>query len=286
MENQNKEANTPTTTPIDSTNLSATASPRTKHKLLLVTVGIVLLLLIGIIIYSLSAQNTNQQSQNTQTISISPTLPTSQISVTPPSHEIKATVLSPDRSKMAYVSKSEESIENEKTDTGYKKTSTNVWIADSNGSNPVQITTHIDFVYRNYLHWLDNNRLLFVDGEETVRVYNTNTQALQTVLGPEKAVQACLDACGYETRYYYSPDYTYLIRLTGGGSGVVEPSTTAVLDTRTLQTNQINEKFGVNFETVSFPNNTTLTFTGYELSDYDKQINITINLPKAQVTKH
>jgi len=279
-----------------------------------IILGILLLLIVVAIgAYYLGAQNNKQPSQQPQAInsipvptttnskikqSPTPTVDTKNgvtikivdgdIVITQNGMDTKITswgynsdpVLSPDGSKIAYISKSKESIENEKVDKGYKRTSTNVWVVNSDGSKPTQVTNHINFVYRSNLHWLDNNRLLFVDGEQTTRVYRSAQKTLQTVMGPEKAVQACLDACGYETRYFYSPDYSYLVRLSGGSA----PAKTSIFNTQTLKSNEISKEFGINFDTVSFPNNLTLTFKGSELPNYEKQIEVTINLINQQVS--
>ena len=105
-------------------------------------------------------------------------------------------LISPDETKIAYLSKSKESLVNEKVDTGYKQTSTNVWIINLDGSNPMQLTSHLDFVYRGNLHWLSNDKLMFTDGEDSVQIYSLVNKTTQTFLGPEKAAQACFDACG------------------------------------------------------------------------------------------
>lgn len=280
-----------------------------------VITGLILLSIVGLGVYFLTKQNNKQPLTPQQNIIDNTSVPSttkpenatipthyeikSDVSVRVVSGDIVATkngkdskitswgynsgpVLTPDGSKVAYISKTKESLVNEKLE-GYKRTSTNVWIINSDGSNPVQVTNHVDFVYRSNPRWLDNNRLLFVDGAESARVYNTNTKILQTVMGPEKVVQACLDACGFEIKYYYSPDYSYLVRIEGRANGT---SVIGILNTETLQLKEVNEKSGVDFNTVSFPNNATLTFQGSTLPDYNKQITVTVDLVTQKVSTY
>lgn len=104
--------------------------------------------------------------------------------------------LSPDKSKIAYLSETKESLESQKVDKGYDiKYSTNIWVINTDGGNPVKVTDHKDLISRRNLHWIDNNRLLYTDGKDTVRVYSLDTKSYQTIFGPEDPVAACVDVC-------------------------------------------------------------------------------------------
>lgn len=148
-------------------------------------------------------------------------------------------LLSPDNTKIAYLSKTKESLVNEKTDTGYKRTSTNVWIINIDGSNPIQVTQHKDVVYRNNLHWIDNNRLLFTDGIQSVKLYTLTTKQTATILGPTTPVQSCLDACGGGYDYIFTNDGKYLIQLESSvGHFIVSYITLSTLQAKELPTQQ------------------------------------------------
>lgn len=189
-------------------------------------------------------------------------------------------ILSPDRTKITYLSKSKESIQNEKTDQGYKRISTNVWIINIDGSNPIQLTNHIDFINRNNLHWLDNDRLMFTEGESSVKIYSFSNKTIQTVLGPNKPT-TCLDACGYEIGFFYNPDFTYLVRLVGGKAA---PYKTAILNTQSLTTLEIDNQFELDFNSVSFtPSNRSITFKGSSSANYTTQ-QVTIDLLNGKVS--
>ncbi len=181
-------------------------------------------------------------------------------------------VLSPDNTKIAYLSKTKESIQNEKTKQGYIGRSDNVWIVDVNGNNPVQITRHLDYIYRGDLHWIDNKRLLFTDGTQSAKVYSINTKAIQIVLGSETPVAACLDACGFGIAFFYNKDYSYLVRIKSQEN----TSIIGVLNTKTLKGIELSEQqFSVYLETVSFSaDNKTLFFKASTSSNQQKQVSI------------
>lgn len=186
-------------------------------------------------------------------------------------------LLSPDSKRVAYLSKSKESLENEKIDKGYKRTSTNVWVIDADGSNPIQITQHKDFVYRGSLYWLDNDRLLFVDGEQSVRIYNLANRSVNTLLGPTAPVPACLDACGYEIRFFVDTKVNnpaYLLRVVGGNYPDVK---TSIINLKTLQVKEIPNQFYINFDKAAFGPESFI-FEGSKLNQQNNQkIQIILN---------
>jgi hypothetical protein len=190
-------------------------------------------------------------------------------------------VLSPDKTKIAYLSKSKESLENEKVDVGYVRTSTNVWLTSTDGTNSVQLTNHKDFVYRDNLHWLDDDRLIFTDGEKTVRLYSVSDKTFRTLLGPEEAVGRCMDACGYTIEYQYTDDFAYLIRLAQGFTS----ATTAVIDLKTLKSVEVKEQFETTSSIDYDATAKTITFKANTVPDY-KQVLITINLVNGTVAKN
>lgn len=273
--------------------------------LVLIALGIVLITGIAAGAYYLGRLNTSKPQQQqrsvitsvspqpsftstTKTAEISATIINGDIVVTKQGQQTKITswgynsdpVLSPDNTKVAYISKSKESLENEKVDIGYKRTSDNVWVINIDGANPIQLTKHIDFVYRGDLHWLDNDRLIFTDGEQSARIYSLSGKIMQTVMGPERAIQACLDACGYEIRYFYNNDYSYLMRLAGG----FPPAKTAILNLKTLKLIEVNDEFGIDFDSLRFsPDGSSISFKGTRVPDYNKQIRIEINLNTGQI---
>lgn len=192
-------------------------------------------------------------------------------------------VLSPDSTKIAYLSKTKESIQSEKTDKGYKKTSANVWIVNTNGNNPIQVTQHINFVYRGNLHWLDNNRLLFTDGTQSAKVYSVDTKLMQTVLGPATPEAVCLDACGFtDVRFFYNKDYSYLVRIEDLGNGT---SIIVALNTQTLKGTQLPEQqFSANLGTVSFSaDNKILFFEASTSSNQQKQVSIDLTTQQVNI---
>lgn len=153
-------------------------------------------------------------------------------------------VLSPDKKRIAFVSRSAQSVEQEGEPGASYKSSTNLWIITIAGTDPIQVTTHKNGVYRSKLHWRNNNSLLFVEGAESVRVYELNSQSTRTVLGPEEPVSACFDACGYSIQFQFSPKQTYLVRLASGFSGIYGLPNNTILNTKTLGTREIAGELG------------------------------------------
>lgn len=181
-------------------------------------------------------------------------------------------VLSPDESKVAYVSETEESKESEKVDRGIKRTSTNAWIINADGSNPVKLTSHVNFVYRGALYWLDDNRLLFSDGVGSFKVYDLVSKSFRTVMGSSEPGRSCLDACGFETKVFYSPNHTYVVELSGGYKDLA-----SILNTQTLVPIKVSQRLGVDFATVTFPAENTMVFNATKLED-DISLDVTLDL--------
>ena len=194
-------------------------------------------------------------------------------------------ILSPDKSRVAYVSKSAEAIENEKNDQGYKRTSTNVWIVNADGISPIQVTKHGHFVYRSNLRWLDNDKLMFMDGEETARVYTVSTKSSSKIFGPEQPVGACVDACGFVMHHAYSPDFGYFVSMVlGYGDRKIQ-----VANTKSLTAFEIENPYSscIDSNSVKFSNdNKSLVFTSNTdtSSCNGKSIGVTINLETQKIT--
>lgn len=189
-------------------------------------------------------------------------------------------IFSSDKKRIAYISDSAETLELEKNRTGYIASSTNVWIMDSDGTHPIQVTKHDGFVYRDHLLWLDNDRLLFTDGEKSVKVYSISSKTTQNVLGPEDPVGACVDACGFSVWFVFSPDYSYLINIESGGGGYAD---IAVLDLQTLQGTTLPEQeLGIGNFTFSLDNKTML----FDIYDKEGQVasHGTLNLITKKIT--
>ncbi len=269
-------------------------------------VGIVFALIIFAIFYFIYSNSTNILQPNTQ---FNPNLKNENPSVEAVNGDIVVNssgektqitnwgynsdpVLSPDGKKIAYLSKTEETIEDENNDSDksfYKRASSNnVWVINSDGSDPKKITDHKNFVYRNNLHWLDNNRLLFTDGAQSARIYVVSNGTTQNVLGPIEPVRACLDACGFSIAYFLSPNKKYFVKIFNASS---PEKYSALLNTDTLEVKNItypyNPGYIYNTSNVSFPNNTTMTFKQrITLNDphNPKTIQFSLDLPTGIIT--
>ncbi len=196
-----------------------------------------------------------------------------------------APVLSPDKSKIAYLSKTEETLKNQQErKRGYIQSSTNVWIINVDGSNPVKVTNHADWVYRDNMVWLDNNKLLFTDGVSSVKVYNLSDKSLENILGPENPGGVCVDACGGESQFLLSPDNKYLVHLSakglGGSAAIYENQ---VLNLDTLIPEKMNQEFAaLNFSEAEFRGDNLFIKGNEELESADKTYNI--NLKTGEVS--
>lgn len=193
-------------------------------------------------------------------------------------------LFSPDKSKIAYLSKTEESLSNEKNHVPYSPSSENIWIINPDGSSPVKVTDHKDFVVRDNLVWLDNNRLLFTEGVSSVKIFDYQNSATQTVLGPEQADGYCVDACGGGSFFYLSPDKLYLSLLAfSGEGGVIVPPGSAILNTQTLETTNINTTFNdINQNDITYKNDSISFYATLKGEEYSKLL--TLNLKTGLVT--
>lgn len=130
-------------------------------------------------------------------------------------------VLSPDKSKVAYLN------------------GNRVMLINADGTNPIQIVDSVSSVNRSNLHWVDNDRLIFIDGEESARVYIPSRNAMFTLFGPEQPTAACYDACGYVKYHTYSPDYRYLVNMHLGYRLIDGQSAIRAVNTSTLHAIEI-----------------------------------------------
>lgn len=188
-------------------------------------------------------------------------------------------VLSPDKSKIAYLSKTEETLKNqEERKRGYIPSSTNVWIINNDGSNPIKVTNHDDWVFRDNLVWLDDNRLLFTDGVSSVKVYDVTDKFLENILGPEKPSGVCVDACGGESQFLLSPDEKYLVHLSAGGiGGIAVTYENQVLNLKTLIPEKMNQEFaGLNFSEADFQSDNLFIQGNEDAEDPVKTYNINL----------
>lgn len=186
-------------------------------------------------------------------------------------------VLSPDKSKIAYLSKTEETLKNQQErKPGYVPSSANVWIINNDGSNPVKVTNHVDWVFRDNLVWLDDNRLLFTDGVSSVKVYNITDKTLDNVMGPDTPEAVCVDACGYESHLLSSPDKKYIVSLLATDIPDFDlSSSNAILNTQTLITEKMNQRFtDLNFNSAQFKGDSLFI----EKSRYSSEPQVTYNI--------
>ena len=194
--------------------------------------------------------------------------------------------LSPDKSKIAYTSKTEETITNKKKLKTMIPESTNIWIINSDGTNPVKVTNHSDWVYRDNLVWLNDNNLLYSDGTSSVKVYNLNDKSTKNVLGPETPNGVCLDACGGDSQFILSPDKKYLVLLSSGSEGaggVVMPYENQVLNLDTLIPEKMNQKFStINYDSAHFNNDSLFIYAKDAQTNIEATFNI--NLKTGEVS--
>lgn len=186
-------------------------------------------------------------------------------------------LLSPDKTRVAYLSVSGESVLAGNTEPGGSSTSNNVWIINVDGSGPNQVTTTVDQVFRDNLHWLDNGRLMYSDGESTVKIYSLDTATTQLVLGSEEPV---LNDRHYPTVFLFNSDFSYLLRLENYSGGDYIPI--AILDLSTLKVTMVSDTiFPISCDLEFGPDNTT--FLGHkEYANYSEPA--TLDLKTGKVT--
>lgn len=194
--------------------------------------------------------------------------------------------ISPDKTKIAYISKTEETFENKKKFRTMIPESTNVWIINTDGTNPVKVTSHADWVYRDNLVWLNENSLLYTDGTSSVKIYNLKDASTKDVLGPEIPNGVCLDACGGDSQFILSPDKKYLVLLSSGSEeegGVVMPYENQILNLDTLVPEKMNQKFSsINYDSAQFSNDSLFIYAKDAQSDIEATFSI--NLKTGEVS--
>ncbi len=201
---------------------------------------------------------------------------------------------SPDGTKIAYVEETPETIarakERDEQGYGFVEGSTNVWVMNTDGTNKMQVTKHEEFVYREIIKWMDNDRFLFKDGESFVSLYSVSKNKTISILESTEAKSDCPDACtGLLESHEFSPDKTYYINLFAGE----KDDTIEVLELTTLQTFTLHNPHYACMNHFAFTNDHTFTFTSstkYEAladmvtCDKSKEIEVSVDLEKRKLT--
>ncbi len=153
-------------------------------------------------------------------------------------------ILSPDKTKVAYLSVPAEIINSNSSNAA-----TNVWVINIDGTNPIQVTGYLSGIERNNLYWIDNNRLLFSDGQNSVRMYTISTKSTQTIWGDENSSNCSSFSsfkqndgsfmCNFNPRFYFSPDSKYFIVFKSESYHNLQ-STIAIINLATLNVKTIN----------------------------------------------
>jgi WD40 repeat protein len=249
--------------------------------------GFVHLVLLFIIIISIGIYLfLNHSSKITSPNSLSPT-PTEYIYEQKRSEEVP----SPDGKHVAYTEDSPETIAREKERDsqgyGFVAGSWNVWVMNSNGSNKVQVTTHEDFVHRDIIKWIDNNRLLFHDGESFLQIYSLSQNKMTPLLESTEGKSYCPDSCYllYED-HGFSPDKTYYYNLYAGKND----DTIEVANIKTLKTFTLTNIHNKCVTDITFTNDHTFIFTGSynppneEDCDNAVKVLVTVDLEEKKLT--
>lgn len=152
-------------------------------------------------------------------------------------------LLSPDKTKVAYLS-----VPAEVVNSNGSYGASNVWVINTDGTNPIQVTGYLSGIERNNLYWVDNNRLLFSDGQNSVRLYTVNTKSTNTIWGDENSSNCSSfssykqndgsSMCNFNTRYYFSPDKKYFIVFKSESYHNLQ-STVAIINLNTLNVKPI-----------------------------------------------
>jgi hypothetical protein len=145
-------------------------------------------------------------------------------------------LLSPDKTKIAYLSVSKESVTAGLEYEG-NGASTNVWIINTDGTHPIQVTSYADHVLRENLHWLDNGRLAYSEGKSSIKIFSLDTAGILTVLGPEQPVPN--SDVPLDVLFLYNSDFTYLLRFENNQQQTYTPI--AVLDLSTLKVTMVSD---------------------------------------------
>jgi hypothetical protein len=162
-------------------------------------------------------------------------------------------LLSPDKTKVAYLSQTKEAVE---SGIGFYSAdfSNNVWIIGVDGSNPVQVTAYVPGVSRGNLHWLDDNRLLFSDGKSSVKVYSMDSAQTSTVFdSPQSIPGASPERHPY---FLFNSDYSRLVWFPDLWGSTYEPI--AIVDPATLNVTVVTDPIFPKSCRLEFgPDNTT-----------------------------
>ncbi len=167
-------------------------------------------------------------------------------------------ILSPDKTKVAYLS-----VPTEVVNSNASNGASNVWVINTDGKNPTQVTKYLSSIRRSNLYWIDNDKLLFSDGENSVRIYTINTKSTQTIWGDKNSSNCSSFSshkqndgsfmCNFNTRYYFSPDSKYFIVLKSEDYHNLQ-STIAIINLITLNVKSINISDPVFFNSFSSDN--------------------------------
>lgn len=258
-----------------------------KHNRGFISLFILLAIPVVIVGIYLLSKNNSLSEQNT-TSQITQTLPEPSITLTPDSED--AQFPSPNGKKIAYVETSPETIAREKEDRqkyGFVSSSTNVWISNADGQNKIQLTNHEDFVYREIIKWLDNDRLLFKDGESFLSIYSVSQKKVTDLLVSTEARQSCVDSCYGLFEYHdFSPEKTYYFNFYAGeNDDIVE-----IANIKTLETFTIHNPYNKCVNNIEFTNDHILTFKGADNAPNlgecykDKEVKIQVDLEKRKLT--
>ncbi|MDQ5951209.1 MAG: hypothetical protein QG639_486, partial [Patescibacteria group bacterium] len=171
-------------------------------------------------------------------------------------------LLSPDGNKIAYFSEAE-TIDMTCPDAsdagcGYDKVF-DILVINSDGTNKVKLTESETLIEREILGWVDNNTVLYRDGNKSIKAYSVDSNSYQTIIGPDDAVTECFNgSCQNGYYYLWSEDHRYYVIFRGG---VAAERAVYIVDTQTSEATDLEES--LNFVKCYVPklNNTTLTFT-------------------------
>lgn len=189
-----------------------------------------------------------------------------------------APIFSQDRTKIAYLSVPAETLNSK----SYSIAS-NIWIINADGSNPTQVTKYLNSIERGNLYWIDNDRLLFSEGQNSIRVYTMSTKSIQTIWGSdiptdcESLNQAIgQSVCNFQTNYYFSPDNKSFIAMKSAQFPNYE-STIAIINLNNLNVNSITIPTPVHLTNFN-PDGKTMNISKFNYNDQDHPAIQTINL--------
>jgi hypothetical protein len=134
-------------------------------------------------------------------------------------------------------------------------------IMNRDGTGKRQVTKHENFVFRNIIKWIDNDRVLYLDGESTLRIYTISSKQVTTLLNPTNPKPYCVDSCPSLLEYHaLSPDKTYFFNLyDGANDNIID-----VTNINTFETFTIDNPNNTCIEDVTFINNHIMQFTNHK----------------------